>query len=192
MRAAETRKKRATIDDLLALPEDGRGWEILDGELVEKESSGEHAEAQLRLGQLLGPYHRRPGAPGGPGGWRFASECLLDFQPDSLRPDVAGWRRERLPEGPRGTVVKVIPDWICEVVSPGNQSNDTVRKKRIYHRHKVAHYWLLDPIGRSLQVMRWTPDGYTEVLSAVGAERVRPEPFDAVELSVDLLLDEAE
>src|SRR5437660_1110160 len=103
----------------------------------------------------------RPGGDSGPGGWWFGTECLVDFRPDPLRPDVAGWRRERLPDGPRGTLVKVVPDWICEILSPSNSQNDTVKKKRIYYRHRLPHYWLIDSLAQTLQLTRSLSDGYS-------------------------------
>ncbi|MEP7120371.1 MAG: Uma2 family endonuclease [Byssovorax sp.] len=183
---------RATLAALLALPDDGHGYEIIDGDLVEKETSAEHGVAQSRIGRLLGPYDRRPGGRQ-PGGWWFATEVLIDFGPKhQFRPDVVGWRRERMPERPTGTVVSVSPDWICEIVSPSNASNDTVKKKRVYHQHRVPHYLLLDPVQETLSVLRWSPDGYVEVLNAMRGERVRAEPFEAVELQIGVLFGEDE
>lgn len=175
---------KATVAELLALPDEGRRYEILDGELVEKETSAEHGVAQSRVGRVLGPFDRRPGGRL-PGGWWFATEALIDLGVDQhVRPDVAGWRRERMPERPTGSVISLAPDWICEIVSPSNASNDTVKKKRAYHRHQVPHYWLLDPVRETLTVLRWSADGYVEVQSAMRGERVRAEPFDAIELQV--------
>ena len=163
----------ATLADLLALPDQGHGYEIIEGSLVEKETSAEHGVAQTRIGRLLGPFDRRPGGRM-PGGWWFATEALIDLGPkQQFRPDVVGWRRERMPERPTGTVISVPPDWICEIVSPSNASNDTVKKKRVYHQRQVPHYWLIDPVQETLSVLRWSPDGYTEVLSAMRGELVK-------------------
>jgi Uma2 family endonuclease len=110
---------------------------------------------------------------------------LIDFGPKQhFRPDVAGWRRERMPERPTGSVITVLPDWICEIISPSNASNDTVKKKRTYHKRQIPHYWVLDPVRETLSVLRWSPDGYTEILSAMRGERVRAVPFDAIEISI--------
>ncbi|MFO0755880.1 MAG: Uma2 family endonuclease [Byssovorax sp.] len=169
------------------MPDGGRGYEIVGGELVEKESSAEHGVAQSRIGRLLGAFDRRAG------GWWIASEVLVDFGPSHLlRPDVSGWRRERMPERPTGEVISVVPDWICEVVSPSKASNDTVRKKRVYHQQKVSCYWLLDPMRETLSVLRWSPDGYVEVLSALRGETVRAEPFEAIELSMGVFFGDDE
>jgi Uma2 family endonuclease len=83
--------------------------------------------------------------------------------------------------------VRARPDWVCEVVSPKNASNDTVRKLRLYQQVSLPHYWLADPRDATLTVMRWTEAGYTTVLAAQRGERVRAEPFDAIEIDVGTL-----
>jgi Uma2 family endonuclease len=187
---AKKAARPATEADLLALPDEGRGYELLDGELVEKQSGYRHGLAHMRLGQSLVPYDRRPGGGDRPGGWRFLIEQLVRFESgQTLRPDVAGWLRERLPEPPEDedTVVQVRPDWVAEIISPSNAGNDLVKKRRIYHRHGVPHYWIVDPRDESLTVLRWAPEGYLGVLVAERAERVRAEPFTAVEWLVGVL-----
>lgn len=188
--AARAPRQAATEADLLALPEQGRGHELLDGEIVEKQAGFRHGRAQVRLGQRLTPYDRRSGGGDRPGGWWFLTEQLVSFAAgQTLRPDIAGWLRERLPEPPedQDTVVQVTPDWIAEIISPSNAGNDLVRKKRVYYQHHVPHYWIVDPRDESLTVLRWTEEGYTEVLVAQRGERVRPEPFAALELAVGVL-----
>ncbi|MFT3765990.1 MAG: Uma2 family endonuclease [Minicystis sp.] len=184
----------ATESDLLALPDEGRGWELLDGQLVEKQAGARHSRSQSRLNQVVLPYDRAGGGGQRPGGWVFLTEQLVRFGSQTLRPDVAGWRRERYVEPPVGqdAVLGVRPDWICEILSDGNATNDTIKKKRIYHRHEVPHYWLLDPTHESLTVLRWTATGYLEVLNALRGERVRAEPFDLVEFAVGSLFGEDE
>ena len=102
---------------------------------------------------------------------------------------MAGWLRERLPEPPEDqeTVLQVRPDWIGQIISSSNAANDLVKKRRIYHAHGVPHSWIIDPRDETLTVLRWTPDGYVGVLSALRSERVRPEPFAAVEWLVGIL-----
>lgn len=178
-----------TVADWLAQPEDGR-FELIDGALIEKAApTFAHGMAQRgTAGALGGPFHRRPGGPGGPGGWWIGTEIdvLLDGQ--GYRPDVAGWRRERLPEPPQERPVTVRPDWLCEIVSESNRSVDTVTKLRRYHQAGVPHYWILDQVDRTLTVYRHTGDGYLVALRAEAHELVRAEPFDAVELRVGVLL----
>jgi Uma2 family endonuclease len=182
----------ATLEDLLAIPEGDRRHELLDGALVEKgAASGEHGQAQFNLSTYLTPFRRRTGE-GRPGGWWFATEVDISFDPANvLRPDVVGWRRERVPERPRGVPIPLRPDWVCEVLST-NRRNDLIKKKRVYHRHEVPHYWVIDPEDETLSVYRWAPEGYIELLAAERSETVSAEPFDAVPLRVGVLFGDDE
>ena len=178
---------KASEQDLLGLPEEGRGFELIDGELVEKEAGFRHGRAQFSMAGLLAPYNRRTGDGGRPGGWWFLTEQLVEFSPARiLRPDVAGWLRERLTEPPRSedAIVRIWPDWVCEIQKA---SDDLIRKKRIYYAHQVSYYWIVDPRDEILIVLQWTTKGYLELLTAQRGERVRAEPFAAIELAVGSL-----
>jgi len=178
-----------TIADWRALPSDAR-VELIDGELVEKAMpTFEHGNAQGgTVGALRGPFHRKPGGPGGPGGWWIATEVDVLLDGRIFRPDVVGWRRERMPTATNERPLPVRPDWICEIVSDSNRTTDTVTKLRRYHQAGIPHYWLLDQIDDTLTVHRHTNDGYLVALRATAGERVRAEPFDAIEVSVAVLL----
>lgn len=93
------------------------------------------------------------------------------------------------PSGARSIAVQDVaaPDWICEVISPGHATEDTVKKLRLYHRAGIAHYWLADPGDATLTVMRWSADGYVMRLRAERGEVVRAEPFEAIEIAVGTL-----
>lgn len=177
----------ATIADLLAIPEADRHHEVIDGELLEKDAaSGRHGGVQVQLGVQLDPYNKRPGGRW-PGGWWFASECEVLFEDAQVfKPDLAAWRRERLAALPSQVPITVRPDWVCEILST-NRRRDLVNKKRVYHRHEVGHYWIVDPTAETLSVNRWHPDGYVEVLIAERGQRVRAEPFGEIELLVGVL-----
>jgi Uma2 family endonuclease len=182
----------ATLEDLLAIPEDERRHELVAGVIVEKgAATGEHGAAQRKLSAYVDPFDRRPGGRW-PGGWWFATEVDVYFDDsNTFRPDVVGWRRERVPERPRGVPVRVRPDFICEILST-NKRNDLVRKKRVYHLHEVAHDWIVDPEEESLAVYRWARDGYIEVLVAERGETVCAEPFGAIPLEVGVLFGDEE
>ena len=104
--------------------------------------------------------------------------------------DLAGWRRDRVPAMPRERPVTVRPDWLCEIVSESNRATDTIKKLRRYQQAGVPHYWILDQSARALTVYRNHADGYVIVLAAEAGERVRAEPFDAIELEVAALFGE--
>jgi Uma2 family endonuclease len=183
----------ATFQDLLAISEETRRHEIIDGELVEKgATSGEHGAAEGRLVTAVSSrFDRRPGGRW-PGGWWLATEVEILFpRGDVLRPDIVGWCRERVPERPTGTPITVLPDWVAEILST-NRGHDLVKKKRVYHANKIPHYWVLDPVEATLSVLRWGPEGYIEVLATERGERVRAEPFDAIELHVGVLFGDDE
>ena len=116
-------KKAATLADFLAIPEEERFHEIIDGELVQKaQPTFRHGGAQAKLAAALDPFNRRQGEPPDrPGGWWIATEVDVLFSGLPLRPDVAGWRRERVAEPPDDALVRTIPDWVCEVLSSADR-----------------------------------------------------------------------
>ncbi|MGH9258232.1 MAG: Uma2 family endonuclease [Vicinamibacterales bacterium] len=179
----------ATYDDLLKMP-DHLVAEILDGELyATPRPAPRYADAASGLlGVLHGPFH---GGRGGPGGWRILFEPELHLGPDVLVPDIAGWRRERLPALPEQTYFSLAPDWICEVVSPSTAAMDRGRKLAIYARAGVAHAWLADPIARTLEVLHPEGGRWTIVSTWTGLVTVRADPFDAIELDLSLLWEDA-
>jgi Uma2 family endonuclease len=177
----------ATYEDLLRVP-DHLVAEILDGELyTSPRPAPRHADASSGLGGALrGPFDR---GRGGPGGWRILDEPELHLAADVVVPDLAGWRRERLPDLPETAYFSVAPDWICEVVSPSTASMDRVKKLAIYAREGVRHAWLIDPIARTLEVLRLENGRWTIISTAAGLDVVPAEPFDALELDLSLLWD---
>ena len=176
-------KKLKSESDLLAFGEEARA-ELVNGELVSIETSGEHSDAQAGINRLILPiFHRRGGSDGGGGGWWIYTEATVAFSfQDILRPDIAGWRRERVPERPIGFPIRELPDWVCEVLSPSTARRDLIEKRAIYHRAHVSHYWVVDLEKETLTVLRWSPAGYVIVLVAGPEDSVRAEPFEALEL----------
>jgi Uma2 family endonuclease len=166
--------------------------EILDGELsLMSRPARRHTRSSSGLGVLLGgPFGY---GLGGPGGWVILDEPELHFgpRPDKVVPDLAGWRRERMPDalGPEDGPAHfdLAPDWVCEVVSPSSQARDRGVKMRIYRRENVAHYWLVDPVLRTLEVYELEGGRYFLVDTFEGHTRVRAAPFEAVELDLALL-----
>jgi Uma2 family endonuclease len=181
----EEARKPATYEDLLKVP-DHMVAEILDGELhVSPRPAPRHADASSGIGGVLrGPFDR---GRGGPGGWRILDEPELHLGRDVLVPDLAGWRRERLPSLPEEAYFSLAPDWVCEVVSPSTASIDRVKKLRIYSREQVGNAWLVDPIARTLEVLRLENGRWSIVATFADLDVVRAEPFDALELDLSLL-----
>jgi Uma2 family endonuclease len=132
----------------------------------------------------MGPFHR---GRGGPGGWRILFEPQLRLGEDILVPDLAGWRRERLPESPRAVSITLAPDWACEVLSPSTEAGDRGEKLPLYAREGVRHVWLVDPDVRTLEVFRLEGTRYSLLATHAHDARVRAEPFEALELELAAL-----
>lgn len=176
-------RREATYDDLLALPEHVVG-EIIGGELiVSPRPAAPHALASSVLGgDLMVPFGR---GKGGPGGWWIVDEPELHLGRHVLVPDLAGWRRKSMPVFPTGPFFTQAPDWVCEVISPSSLRTDRVRKLPIYLEHEVSWAWLVDPIGRTLEVYERAGNRWTVVGLHGGNETVRAVPFDAVEIELE-------
>ena len=177
-------QRRATYDDLLKVP-DTLVAEILDGELfTSPRPASPHAQASSVLRGVLDPFARQIGGPGEPGGWWILFEPELHFGADVLVPDLAGWRRERMPVLRNVAYFELAPDWVCEVVSPSTARVDRVHKVPIYAREGVSHLWLVDPLQQTLEVFRLEGRHWVLMSTHGGAETVRAAPFEALELEM--------
>jgi Uma2 family endonuclease len=158
----------------------------VDGELfTAPRPANRHAIASSGLGSYVLPaYHR---GDGGPGGWWIIFEPELHLGRDIMVPDLAGWRRERMPEYPDGAFVEIAPDWVCEVASPSTTRLDRVRKMPKYAQNGIGHLWLIDPTPRTLEVYRRADDHWLLVATHGDDERVRAEPFEAIEIALEHL-----
>ena len=78
--------------------------------------------------------------------------------------------------------IRVVPDWVCEVLSDRTEHVDRGKKRRIYRREGVGHLWYLDPRDRTLEVNRLVEGRWLEVDIFEGDGAVRAEPFEAIEL----------
>ena len=175
----------ATYDDLMKLP-DNLVAEIIDGELhASPRPAPPHARAGSSLGFLLGaPFDF---GRGGPGGWWIIDEPELHLGADVLVPDLAGWKRERMPHQPETAYFPLAPDWVCEILSPSTARVDRARKLAIYAREAVAHAWLIDPALQTLEVLRLEAGRWVILGTHVSDEVVRVEPFADIELELRLL-----
>jgi Uma2 family endonuclease len=180
MREPPTR--RATRADLDALPEHVAG-ELIRGVLYTlPRPRARHQFAGSALGaELFGPFQR---GRGGPGGWWILDEPgirLPALDVEEVVPDLAGWRRERLPELPEGPI-DVVPDWVCEVLSPTTRQHDLRIKRPLYAEAGVGHMWLVDVDARTVVVSRNEGGRWVELGVWAESERLRAEPFEAFEL----------
>ena len=183
----ETVLKRAQYADLCALAPNLVG-EIIDGVLyAQPRPAARHAVANIVLAGELGSAFGR--GRGGPGGWviLFEPELHLGAEPDILVPDLAGWRRERMPVVPDAAFFTLPPDWVCEVLSPSTHRLDRSKKLPVYQRERVGHVWLVDPVARTLEIFRLDGDSYRFIAIYADDATCRAEPFDAIELELGAL-----
>jgi hypothetical protein len=184
---ADAARRRATYEDVLAAPSHVVA-EIVGGILhTQARPRTRHARSASRLGGVLdGPFDR---GSGGPGGWLLLDEPELHLgaDPDIVVPDLAGWRRERMPALPDVAFLTLAPDWACEVLSPSTEDFDRAEKVPLYARERVSYVWLVDPLVRTLEILRLDGDSYRIATTVRGDARVRAEPFDAIELELALL-----
>ncbi len=178
-------KKPATYQDVLDAPEHLVA-EILDGELyLSPRPGGPHAAATSTLGYVLGPpFHL---GTTGPGGWIILDEPELHLDQHIVVPDLAGWRRERLPAVPNQAFITLAPDWACEMLSRSTAAIDRADKLPLYARAGVQHVWLVDAVQRTLEVLRAHAGTWLIVGVHRGDVCVRAEPFDAIEIDLAVL-----
>ncbi len=175
-------RRPATYDDIVALPENVVG-EILNGELVvSPRPAPRHTDTASSLGGMLVPPYRF--GEGGPGGWWILDEPELHLGADIVVPDLAGWRRERMPSLPDDAFFTLPPDWVCENLSPSTSRIDRTRKLPIYARAGVSHAWLIDPATQTLEVYRLESGHWIVAATHGGDERVRAAPFEATALDL--------
>ena len=176
-------REHATYQDLVELPENMVG-EIIEGELyASPRPGGPHARFASALGMDIGSAYDR--GRGGPGGWWILDEPELHLGRNVIVPDLAGWRRERMPRIPVDHVFSISPDWICEVLSPSTGRLDRAKKMPIYARFEVSYAWLVDPQQRYVEVKRLPNDTWTEIATFSGSERMRAEPFPEIEIDLE-------
>ena len=175
--------KLSTIADLLESPEER--VELIDGEIVRRPMArAEHGVVQYRAGVELGPVDRKSG----PGGWWIITEISVNYELHQCPcHDLAGWRKQRMPERPRG-VIELAPDWVCEIISPGHERKDTLTIFLLLQRHRVPFYWLIWPEDRTLVAYRLDGDHYRVIATLSEPVRARIQPFDEIELDLAYLL----
>ncbi len=182
---ARTAEQPATYEDLLRVPEQLVA-EIIGGELhTHPRPAPRHARTTSAIGgKLFNPYDS---GDGGPGGWWIMDEPELHLGSHVLVPDLAGWRRERMPELPETAWFELAPDWLCEVLSPHTARIDRVRKMPIYAESGGQYLWLVDPALRTLEAYLLTEEQWTLVHTFEEDEVVSIAPFDATEFRLGVL-----
>ena len=179
---APAERRRATYQDVLDAPPH-RVAEIVDGVLyVNPRPALPHALATSAIEQSIGPPFQV--GRGGPGGWWIIFEPELHLGDDILVPDLAGWRRERMPVFPDAPYATLPPDWVCEVLSPSTRKLDLHGKRAVYGREQVGYLWLVDPADRTLEAFELREGEWVLIATAQDDAPVRIRPFDAITFSL--------
>lgn len=97
---------------------------------------------------------------------------------------MAGWRRERLPNLPEDHRFEVVPDWVCETLSPSTMQKDRAKKLPLYARYGVAYVWLVDPLAHTLETFELEQGHWVLIAALAEDEPVSVEPFDAITFSL--------
>jgi Uma2 family endonuclease len=174
-------RPKATYQDVLDAP-DNVIAEILAGELVlSPQPTVRHMRGLGRLFSTLEPAFDQ--ALTGPGGWSILPEPEIHMHGDVVVPDIAGWRLDTL-DDLDVAYFETRPDWACEILSPSTESFDRTVKLHIYAREGVQHVWLVNPLIRTLEILRLDARRWTLVETLSDEQPVRAEPFDAIEFEL--------
>lgn len=178
-------QKPATYQDVLDAPPNMVA-ELVNGALhLQPRPRARDGLAGSRLGmEVGGPFDR---GRGGPGGWWIIDEPELHLSDDVVVPDLAGWRRERMPEFPDTAAIDQAPDWVCEVLSPSTRQFDLTEKRAIYLREGVAHLWFVDPNARTLEAFLLKDGAWLLTAALKDDDDVSVAPFEAIEFSLSAL-----
>jgi Uma2 family endonuclease len=180
----DSNRRRARYRDVVAAPERFVA-EIIDGELfLSPRPAFPHGVGISSVAaQLQWPFGF---GRGGPGGWVFVIEPEIHLGRDVVVPDIAAWRRERMPDL-NAKFATVPPAWLCEGLSPSTSRHDRTRKLPLYAKSGVEFAWLYSATELTLEVYGLVHGAY-ELVQLFGPDDViRAQPFESVELRLDLV-----
>lgn len=179
-----------SYEDLFSLPDDGRRYEIVEGELYEMPSPNwAHIAVVMNLILLLGPIVQSLG-----GRLATAPADVFFEGADPVQPDILamlpGSRATGSGRGIQGT-----PDLVIEVLSPSNRGHDLLTKRALYARAGVREYWIVDPMNQTVEVLTLDRDAFHIVQTAAGDDAVISSLLDGAAFPVPAIfagIDESE
>ncbi|MYH58919.1 MAG: Uma2 family endonuclease [Boseongicola sp. SB0675_bin_26] len=184
-RSGRKETRRATYQDVLDAPPH-KVAEVIAGSLhAHPRPASRHAWASSGIGAKISPPFNY--GDGGPGGWWIVFEPELHLAEDIVVPDLAGWRRETMPEYPDAAYFTIAPDWVCEVLSPPTRRLDRSEKRALYAREGVRHLWFVDPDARTLEAFELRDGQWVLLGTLAGDAPVSLPPFDAITFPLDAL-----
>ena len=169
MASMQGMQPRFGYNDLLAMPEDGRRYEIHGGALVVVAAPlARHQIAAFEIATVLNNYGHRSG-----GRAVIAPFDIVFDEYDVLQPDVVFFRAERSHLVRPDVVTRAVPDIVVEVLSPSTAAIDRGRKMEMFARYGVPEYWIVDPVARQVEVHTLEEDAYRQAQVATGGDIVR-------------------
>ena len=184
-RSGRKETRRATYQDVLDAPPH-KVAEVIAGRLhAHPRPASRHAWASSGIGAKISPPFNY--GDGGPGGWWIVFEPELHLAEDIVVPDLAGWRRETMPEYPDAAYFTTAPDWVCEVLSPSTRRLDLSEKRALYAREGVRHLWFVDPDARTLEAFELRDEQWLLLATLADHAPVSLPPFDAITFPLDAL-----
>lgn len=186
---SNTAKKLATYDDILSLPDNVRG-EIVDGALYTSPRPG--PRHQFAMSRVITPLGSQADSSGTRGGWLFLTEPELGLARQIVIPDIGAWSPEKAQQiNFDHSTITIIPDWVCEIISPSSARMDRVLKRRIYLEHGIPFFWIIDPVNRTIEALKNNQNQNNASWLEVGVycddDRVKISPFDEIELNLSTL-----
>jgi Uma2 family endonuclease len=183
----EARKLKSVAD---LLQSDDERVELINGEIVKRPMArSEHALIQSSISDEVSPFKRKDG----PGGWWIMPEISVKYN-DHQCPshDLAGWRKERVPLRPAG-IMNVVPDWVCEITSPGHERKDLFHNFILLQRNKVPYYWVISPEDKTLIAYRLVDEKYhvtfsVEYRSEQDLDNAGIPPFEEINIDLKYIL----
>jgi len=162
-------RHKVTYAELATWPEDGRRYELYDGEVSEVPAPlPRHQLAMLELQDCLRTYVRRHG------GVVLVSPIDIVFnETNVLQPDIVVFTRERRHFVELDRPIRVPPDVAVEVISPSTATNDRGRKLQWFERFGVCEYWILDPTAERIEVRTLVAGKYSTPVSVGRGEAFR-------------------
>ena len=180
-------KPALTYRDYEALPDDGRRYEIHDGELsVTPAPSFDHQVILMNLLRVL-IQHVPSVAPG------LLLAAPLDViladkaaETTIVQPDILYIAPDRMARASRRGM-EGGPTLAVEILSPSTRTIERVTKRALYARYGVPHLWLVDPDARALEAFMLERGRYVLAVSATGSAPVDLPPFAGLGLVPDRL-----
>lgn len=168
-------KHPATYKDVLRAPEN-KVAELIGRTLyLSPRPKGPHASVAMHLSYMMARFDNGGGSRKP---WLILAEPELHLGQRVIVPDLAGWKRRRMNKVPFDHKFTIVPDWVCEIASPGTAIHDRKNKMPLYAEAGVKHLWLIDPLPKMIEVYRLVNKRWVVLGTYVGKARIRAEPFD--------------